>query len=145
MIKMKRMCITLLTCFVASSGMLLFLGTVSVIPAYSQNYATINYFNDGLRKARSGWTLFTTEEKEVDRRIQAALQSIGRRSIPVTPENLNWMIESIGANRNFYTAGFIAGRMDVYARTTDTLDQTGSLLCSIGTQFNISAGIAYCP
>jgi hypothetical protein len=54
------------------------------------------------------------------------------------------MMQQIGAN-DVYTAGFVAGRMDIYAKTTDALNQSDSLLCSIGTQFNISAGKALCP
>jgi hypothetical protein len=140
----KKICVALLmSCVVGSSTLLI--GLVSVFPAYSQDNATINYFNDGLRQARSGWANLNSEQREVDRRIQTTLQSIGKRSIPVTPANVTWMIQQIGVNPDLYTAGFVAGRMDVYAQTTAAMDRTDSLLCSIGTQFNISAGAAYCP
>jgi len=72
------------------------------------------------------------------------LTSIGRLSIPVTDQNVVWMMQQTGANKNLYTAGFIAGRMSVFAEVTNTLDQTDSMLCSIGRQFNISAGKTFC-
>jgi hypothetical protein len=89
----KKICVALFMSFVAGS-----IGLMNVPPANSQDNATINYFNDGLRQARSGWTNLTHEQRQVDHRIQSALQAIGKRSIPVTPENVTWMMQQIGAN-----------------------------------------------
>jgi hypothetical protein len=141
----KKICVALFMSFIAGTSAICLVSSTIVLPAYSQNNETINYFRDGYRKAFSGWNNLDSSEREIDRRIAAALERIGRRSIPVTDNNLIWMMQTINVSRDLRTAGFVAGRMSFYAQTTQTLNQTDNLLCSIGTQFNISAGTAYCP
>jgi hypothetical protein len=139
---LKVFCVVLLTSALTSANVL-FLGSVATKPAYSQGNASINYFKQGYQRAYAGWSNLSGEERAMDKRIEVALTNIGRRSIPVTDQNLVWMMQQTNAN-DLYTAGFIAGRMSILAEATNTLDQTDNLLCSIGRQFQISAGRAYC-
>ncbi|MBO1066894.1 MULTISPECIES: hypothetical protein [Nostocales] len=140
---LKVLCVALFTSVLTSANVLM-LSSVTIKPAYSQNNATINYFKQGYQRAYAGWSNFNSEERAMDKRIELALTNAGMRSIPVTDQNLIWMIQQINASPDLYTAGFIAGRMSVLAQATQTFDQTDSLLCSIGNQFGISAGKAYC-
>ncbi len=140
---LKNFCVTLCATVLTSANIVL-ISSVTIKPAYSQNNSSINYFRQGYQRAYVGWSNFNYQEKEIDRRITAVLTSIGRLSIPVTDQNVVWMMQQTGANKNLYTAGFIAGRMSVFAEVTNTLDQTDSMLCSIGRQFNISAGKTFC-
>ena len=141
----KKICMALFTSLIAGTSAICLVSSTIVLPAYSQNNETINYFRDGYRKAFSGWNNLNSSEREIDRRIAAALERIGRRSIPVTDNNLVWMMQAINVSPDLGTAGFVAGRISVYAQTYQTINETDKLLCSIGTQFNISAGAAYCP
>jgi hypothetical protein len=139
---LKAFCVVLLANTLTTASVLLF-NPVTMKPAYSQSNASINYFKQGYQRAYAGWSNLNGEERSMDKRIEIALTNIGRRSIPVTDQNLVWMMRQTNAN-DLYTAGFIAGRMSILAEATDTLDQTDNLLCSIGRQFKISAGKAYC-
>jgi hypothetical protein len=139
----KQLSVVLSICLLAGMNILM-VGSTGVRPAYSQNNATINYFKQGYQRAYVGWANFNQSEVAMDRSIAAALEGIGKRSIPVTDQNLVWMMRQVNATPTLYTAGFVAGRMSILAEATQTLDRTDSLLCSIGTQFGISAGKVYC-
>ena len=139
----KKASVVFSICILAGTNLLI-PGLVVVKPAYSQINATINYFKQGYQRAYAGWSSFNQSEVAMDRSIAAALERVGKTSIPVTDQNLVWMMRQVNATPTLYTAGFVAGRMSILAEATQTLDRTDSLLCSIGTQFSISAGRAYC-
>jgi hypothetical protein len=140
---LKVFCATLLTTVLTTTNILL-LDFVTIKPAYSQNNNSIDYFRQGYQRAYAGWSNFNNVERRMDKSIENVLTSIGKRSIPVTEQNLVWMMQQTNAVQNLYVAGFVAGRMSILSEATNTLDQADNLLCSIGTQFGISAGKAYC-
>jgi hypothetical protein len=100
-----------------------------------------NNFLTGLIRSRSLRDNFTPVELQLDNNIFVTLSRLPESSLPLTPENLNWLIQKIGATPDAVTAGFVAGRIiatEAINPTTQKIDNTSSQLAD---KYQIPIGV----
>jgi hypothetical protein len=90
-------------------------------------FDNINSFKTGLIKAHSNPETFTPLEHELNNNITAILQNLNQPSIPVTEENITWMMQQIGANPEPITTGFVTGRMQINEENNSSLQKANNL------------------
>jgi hypothetical protein len=78
---------------------------------YTQLTNSTNNFITGLVRARSHKDNFTPVELQLDNNIFVTLNRLPESSLPLTPDNLNWLMQQIGATPDAVTAGFVTGRI----------------------------------
>lgn len=101
----------------------------------------LNQFTHGLTRARYNSADFTPAELQLDRNISALLSRLGQPSIPLTPENLNWLIQQIGATPDPVTAGFIAGRMIAIEEANNAIQEADNSFAQLANSYLISIDI----
>jgi hypothetical protein len=101
----------------------------------------INQFTHGLTRARYNSADFTPAELQIDRNISTLLIRLGQPSIPLTPENLNWTIQQIGAPHDPITAGFVAGRIIAIEEANNAIQKVDNSFAQIANSYLISIDI----
>lgn len=70
-----------------------------------------NNFLIGLIRSRFHRDNFTPVELKLDNNIFVTLSRLPEFSLPLTPENLTWLMQQIGATPDAVTAGFVTGKI----------------------------------
>jgi hypothetical protein len=104
---------------------------------YTQLSNSTNNFKTGLIRSRSDRDNFTPIELQIDNHISTILNNLGESSLPLTPENLNWLIQQIGATPDAVTAGFVAGRMIATEQVNTAIQKTDNTSSQLADKYQI--------
>jgi hypothetical protein len=111
------------------------------LPNYSQLDDSINNFSTGLIRSRSHRDNFTPAELQIDNNISTILSNLAESSLPLTPENLNWLIQQISATPDAVTAGFVAGRMIAIEEANNAIQKVDNSFAQLANSYLISIDI----
>jgi hypothetical protein len=100
-----------------------------------------NNFLTGLIRSRSHRDNFTPAELQIDNHISTILSNLGESSLPLTPENLNWLIQQIGATPDAVTAGFVAGRLIATEQVNTAIQKTDNTSSQLADKYQIPIAV----